>query len=172
MSTQQWRNRAFDLRAAAAAVDFAQTGPTADAIVSTYEFGHGFSMAAATKRVAWMLYGMALEAMMKAAMVARRQNPPAIHDLIKLADGNSLVLTEKQRGMLEVLSHAIIWFGRYPVPKASKRADVDKLGATLSEVAWSPLTESSLIKKWNGAMDWNSLEELWALASDFKDGDA
>lgn len=162
----QWRNRANDLRAAAAAIDFATKREAATAVVTTYGLGASFDMGVATRRVVWMLYGMALEASMKGILVARQQKPPLSHNLAKLARQIPLSLTETQIGVLDLLAHAVVWFGRYPVPTANHRDDVDRMSTTFSKIALSPSSPGSQFQRWNGALDWASLEELWRVITE------
>lgn len=73
--------------------------------------------------VAMMLAGFAIENLLKAIHIS--SNPAfnasgkfdvATHDLLKLADGIDLFLTEKEKVLLERLEQFLTWAGRYPVP--------------------------------------------------------
>lgn len=169
-SPTQWRNRAHDLRAAAAAIDFANRTSRGADVVAHYELGASFDMQVATRRVVWMLYGMSLECLMKAVIVARAQKVPKTHNLRRIAKAVELNLTESQLGVLDVLTHAIIWFGRYPTPTAENRGDVESMATAFSKVAMSPVPSAPMFTRWNGAMDWKALEEIWNATSDLGDG--
>jgi HEPN domain len=156
----QWMNRANDLHAAAASVDFGCSKDVASTMVSTYALGDGFDMSAATTRVKWMLLGMAIELAAKAALVARKEQPPQSHDLNALVARAGITVAEDERRVLEILTHAVVWFGRYPVPVGKRKSDVDALGV----LATATLTDEipgSMFRRTNGAMRWPALHSLW-----------
>lgn len=71
---------------------------------------------------AFMLYGFALENLLKGVLVARdanlvgdkKINVPKTHDLVALADLAKISLSTTQRDLLKRLSTITTWSGRYP----------------------------------------------------------
>ena len=67
-----------------------------------------------------MLCGMSLELIYKAIVVANNNEPNTrSHSLKELSKEAGLQVNNEQSGMLQILSEAIIWDGRYPVVNAS-----------------------------------------------------
>ena len=89
-----WLNKSTDLRSAAQAV---------------FESGQDCA-------VFRMLCGMSLEAIFKAVVVETRQSPRKTHNLNQLSRDAGLSYDVKEQKLLRILTEAIIWDGRYPVP--------------------------------------------------------
>lgn len=161
-----WRNLSADLRAGAAAIDSCQDGDAAGAVVKDYELGAGFEMSIATSGVRWMLAGMSLELMFKAVLVVREKEPPSIHDLRKLAQQANLTLSAEQNALLDILTHSIVWEGRYPVPKTEERME------ELEDLVMKNLyTRSPVgIHTPNHALSWEAFNAIWLVgAAAFRD---
>ena len=158
-----WYNTAMDLRASAAAVHHAiqcdSDFPTAD-----YGFPNGFRMSVACPRSYRMLWGMAFEVLAKAVAVATGENVREIHRLDDLAEIASVRYSSEQQAVLKIVSDAIYWHGRYPVPL--KEEHWQKLSSLtrstlLDEV---PLAEGSdaIVLCPNNKLSWECLDELWS----------
>ncbi|SED79312.1 hypothetical protein SAMN04490185_4205 [Pseudomonas frederiksbergensis] len=95
----------------------------------------------ALENVCSMLYGLSLENLFKAHWFLNKHGAPHLsswqpeakfpkevktHDLVKLAGLIDLGLSEKRRHILQHLSEAATWAGRYPCPIRS-----DDMGTTL-----------------------------------------
>lgn len=94
-----WYNKASELRSAAGALCGKSWNP-----------------------VYFMLSGMALELIYKAIVVAKGNEPNTkSHGLANLAKEAGLKVKNKQEGLLAILTEAIIWYGRYPVPKEQEK---------------------------------------------------
>lgn len=160
-----WLNRANDLRASAAALHHANTPAGARDIVHDYNLGEGFSMPAATTRVLWMLYGMSLEALFKGVVVASGREPQHVHNLAKLATRAGLTMNAEKRGHLAILSHAVIWQGRYPVPNAVK--EMHDLSKLVDDHLFDrkPAAGKLFILTPNRSLNWESFTDLWLEAS-------
>jgi hypothetical protein len=73
-----------------------------------------------------MLYGFALENLVKGVIVCRepdlvtkdglRNWPGQSHDLARLFERAEVSVTEEERAALEIVSQLIEWSGRYPTP--------------------------------------------------------
>jgi hypothetical protein len=107
-----WHNKAVDLHAAA--------GVLWKAIDSSQQQGTGISHAVACWSVYQMICGMALELLFKAIIVEKGREPKPIHRLDTLAQDAAVPFDSNEVALLQVLSEAIIWDGRYPVPKDMK----------------------------------------------------
>ena len=163
--SQYWFNKSSDLRAAAAALWMSTDGDIASEIVNDCELGTGFSMAVATPPVLHMLCGMAMELVFKALTVETGGTVnESTHDLLLHASSTGLSYTPEERELLKVLSHDIIWAGRYPTPKKeSQMADYNSLvrKALFDRVPMGNLTAL----QHNQALGWESFNSLWSKAA-------
>ena len=157
-----WYNKASDLRASAAAVHHAihadETFPKDD-----YGLSAGCRMDVACPLVYPMLWGMAIEALIKAVILERGIEIRQSHNLNQLARDASITFTAEQQKLLQILSDAIYWDGRYPVPKNQQQWDnlSDLKGETLYDKR--PLSETSTLQvlSRNDKLNWESIQELW-----------
>lgn len=115
-----WHNKALDLRGAAAALSYAIKNEPSDAkalcdLPEEYPFG------AALHETFLLISGLSIELLLKAILVlvsGGRFNAHHSHNLNLLASRiEPLKLTEEEKVTLNILSEAIIWQGKYPVPK-------------------------------------------------------
>jgi hypothetical protein len=79
-----------------------------------------------------MLSGMAIEAMLKGAIVRAnrpkmRRAPPAHHDLVKLSAEAKQDWNSAQVDLLRRLTTFILWGGRYPVATTSERTKAPRI---------------------------------------------
>lgn len=144
-SELRWRNKADDLRLAAEAVwESRKQGP-----------------------VYLMLCGMSLEALYKAIAVVRGKEVQHSHDLLGLAARAGLRVDVSEEGALELLTAAIVWDGRYPVPRKWRhlRGYRRLFHSVMSD---RYLTASSVaILRPNSALDWEHFCRLWRGADNF-----
>lgn len=160
-----WYNKATDLRGAAGLVWAGIHDEKASAIAERLGLGSGFDFAAACWPVYYMLCGMALELLLKAAIVQGGGEPKATHKLAELWHEVGLEADAQQTGLLEILSESISWAGRYPVPWQETR--FDRFGDLVDEHLMDhvPLGESGLeVMRANQSLDWPSFTRLWSIA--------
>ena len=156
-----WLNKANDLHASAGAVWLAMTEQYKGLFVRELGLGDGFDMSVACGPVFLMLYGMALELLFKAVAVASGNEPEFSHDLMELAQGAGVDITEYESNQLALLTQSIIWAGRYPVPKKT-----DTLATHYTHVwefLFDPVRDGQVrAKRPNRALEWTSLEPLFS----------
>ncbi len=159
-----WYNNASDLRASAAAVHNA-IHHDSDFPKEDYGLSTGFNMDVACPLVYRMLWGMALEALFKAVILESGNEIRNSHNLNQLARDAGLTFTDEQQQLLQILSEAVIWHGRYPVPKNEQHWD------DLADLTWKtlfdpkPLSPGSTLQVYspNDKLSWDSLQELWVV---------
>ena len=160
-------NKASDLRAAAGAVWIAMQDVEPDPRLG---MGKGFSMAVACPRVYRMLCGLAIELCIKAIIVARGDQPKITHQLPDLARQAGMSFDGGTNKILGVLSDAIVWTGRYPVPTGGDRkgrAAWEAAGAAELQALTTPVQDGKMqIRGPNGALDWVAFSVLWDTVSD------
>lgn len=159
-----WFSKASDLRGGAAAL-WASMNSESRKIAVKSGLGKGYRMSVALPSVYRMVCGMSMELLFKTIIVARGEEPKRSHLLVKLAAHAGVAYTAEQLGLLQILSEAIIWDGKYPIPNEAEH------GKELSRLERerlfdkSPLGETGLeILTSNGALDWDSYSELWRIA--------
>jgi hypothetical protein len=158
-----WYNKASDLRGSAGALWATMHDQNQSQVAEELGFWRGFSFSVACWPVYQMLCGMALELLLKALLVAQGTEPKTVHDLVALSKDAGLHLTEKQEALFEILSEAIIWEGRYPVPKQEPR--YRRFAELQWKHLWDPIqTASSLnFRRPNDNLSWQSFDGLWKL---------
>lgn len=160
-----WYNKATDLRGAAALVWAGITDKDPSRTARRLGLGAGYSFEVACWPVYVMLCGLALELLLKAALVARGFRPGKTHDLLLLWSEVGIRASDRQKGVLAILSESVKWAGRYPVPNDA--ADFERLvslGDRYLEHR-SPLGDSGLeVLRYNGSLDWESFGRLWTIA--------
>lgn len=156
----------MDFKAAAAAVKWASVPEHSSAVADRFGFGKGFSIGIATAGIGPMMWGMSLEMLFKACLVADGKKPPQNHDLDQLAGLAGIAFDEKDTKLLKLLSHYIYWVGRYPVPNQEARMDE---AASLSwEATMEPVPGASF-KRYNGAFSWENMERIWGKVGEVLD---
>ncbi len=158
-----WHNKASDLRASAGVLWVSMHGTDELFVAEKLGFPPGFSFSIACGPVYYMLCGMSLELLLKAVIVDRGIEPKATHDLVELSQAVSINLTQTQIGLFRILSEAIIWEGRYPVPKQERY--LQNLYELHREHLWDPVPEIMGIKllRPNNKLSWESFNDLWDL---------
>lgn len=159
-----WCNKSSDLHAAAGTLWAAMTPSASKALVAQLELGLGFDMRAALPSVYRMLCGLSLELMYKAILVCKAQDPPPHHDLVSLAAAAGVETTPRERALLKILTAAIVWDGRYPIPRTPSEQ------RTLQDLELKHLTErvggygKLVVVRSNRALSWTGYSDLWSLA--------
>lgn len=158
-----WYNKASDLRGSAGALWASMHDANAYPNAEKLGLGQGFSFTIACSPVYHMLCGMALELLLKAIHVERGAEPKATHNLVVLCQDAAITLTDAQTGLLRILSEAIVWEGRYPVPKQETRFH------QLSDL-WDkhlfdqiPFSGTLKLRRPNNNLGWESFNQLWEL---------
>lgn len=160
----RWSNKASDLRGGAAVL-WASMNSESREIAIELGLGEGFRMSVALPSVYRMVCGMSMELLLKTIIVARGKEPESTHFLDKLAADAGVVYTRQQLDLLRILSEAIIWDGKYPVPE--KEEHWEQLARLEEERLFDkvPLGDSGLeALRGNGTLDWDSYSELWGIA--------
>jgi hypothetical protein len=158
-----WYNKAEDLRAAAGLLWAGMGNEDGDAVAEDLGFGNGFSFRVACFPVYLMLCGLALELLLKAALVAQGRKPGDHHGLVNLWDEVGLARTPGQLGLLEILTESVRWAGRYPIP--TKQRDFDRLHDLTAKHLSDPVATiepNLVIRRRNAKLDWPSFNNLWA----------
>lgn len=158
-----WYNKASDLFGSAGALWENMHAADATTRAEKLGLGSGFSFEIACRPPYEMLCGMALELLFKAIIVGKRKEPKPIHNLVLLSEDASLSYSEKQRGLLRVLSEAIIWGGRYPVPKREEQFQEASEARREHLFDKVPLGKLYVFQS-NRSLSWESFTELWNIA--------
>ncbi|WP_218934526.1 HEPN domain-containing protein [Rosistilla ulvae] len=109
-----------------------------------------------------MLCGMALEALLKAISVESGQTPRRTHNLNQLARDAGIHYATEEQKLLQILSEAIIWDGRYPVPNDERHWGELKNLKLECLLDQEPLGNSGTltVNRPNDKLNWNSFEAL------------
>lgn len=86
-------------------------------------FGPGWSFSASLYPVFNLLAGLSIELILKATAKILDRPDQHHHRLTQLCDHVGLPLTEDHAAILDILTEAIYWQSRYPVPKSSEAWD-------------------------------------------------
>ena len=118
-----------------------------------------------TRPVYLMLCGLSLELIYKAILVVRKQSVPSKHILKNLANSAGIQSDRRKEDLLSILTEAIIWDGKYPVPKDEQHRKMVELSkienrSLVDYVEWKGTT----IPKPNKELGWDSFNELWTEA--------
>jgi hypothetical protein len=155
-----WFNKASDLHGAAAAIWFSMDDTRSKEIVEELGLDPAYRMSAAVRSVYSMLCGMSLELLLKAIIVDEGSEPRSTHNLNHLLKDAGISLSTQEQDLLAILSGAIIWDGRYPVPKTEShltRLDSLKGEHLFDKEPIGPLEALSP----NEALGWGSYLGLW-----------
>ena len=151
-----WFNKSSDLRAAAAALWMSQKEEVSRSIVEECGLGPGFRMDAAVPGVYLMLAGMSLELMYKSVLVAKATDVPPTHNLLRLAGSAGVQVADEETALLQILTEAVVWDGRYPVPKQVEH--YEKLHELVSQHLFD---RDGVFRTPNGALNWDGFDRLW-----------
>jgi hypothetical protein len=159
-----WYNKASDLHGTAGLVWAGMEDDQAPSTAVRLGLGKGFDFRVACWPVYLMLCGLALELLLKTAIVAKGAQPTKTHQLEVLWERVGLPLTAKEQGLLKILTESILWAGRYPVP--TREADFDRLADLQWEHLWSPSSNRATgldLRHPNGNLDWPAFGKLWSV---------
>ena len=156
-----WFDKSYDLKGAAAAIWSTMHPPSSPSDREprpkrrrTQDGG------VALGPVYWMLCGMSIELLLKALIVAQQQDPGKTHKLKQLAIKAGLQLDRRQQGLLDILSEAVIWYGRYPVPLEG--AQMQRFHDLSLQYLYGPVRVGRFkVLRRNSALDWPFFDELW-----------
>ena len=163
VTSMYWFNKSSDLHAGAAALWMSMEDDIASKIVNDCELGDGFKMDVAVGPVFYMLCGMAMELIFKAITVeAGGQINEKHHQLLQHLALTELTYSSTERKLLQMLSHDIIWAGRYPTAKSEDQM------VECRELAFKNLFErvpGATFLRPNDALDWKAFHGLWSKAT-------
>ena len=161
-----WFNKSSDLRASAAAVWMSTEPDLSKRIVEECRLGRGFKIGAAVIPVFHMLCGMAMELIFKALVVEQEKEVnEAHHDLLNHASMAGLTYSGRDRELLKILTHSIVWAGRYPTPTSKRKNHMEELSKLFRDNLFDrvPLSSMTILHP-NEALDWNSFNSMWSMA--------
>ncbi len=160
-----WFNKAHNLRGGAAVL-WASMNSESRKIAVEFGLGSGYRMSVALPSVYRMVCDMSIELLLKTIVVANGNEPEKTHSLGKLAEKAGVSYSSKQSDLLQILSEAIYWDGKYPVPL--KEGDWEELTRLEHECLFDKVSNGKVsldFLKRNVALDWDSYSELWSVAS-------
>lgn len=161
-----WFNKASDLRATAGLVWLGIKSKEADKMAEKLGLGKGFDFGVACFKPYHMLCGLSLELALKAIIVARKKDVPSLHNLNHLVDLAEVDYKKEELELMTVLSHFIVWGGKYPTPKELvKMEDYDYLIGKLFFRVKKQIG-SLEIKEQYRSFDWETFCGLWEKVSD------
>ncbi len=164
-----WFNRAADLRSGAAAVWYSMRIPS-DELNQELGLPHGNSLSAACWPVYHMLCGLAIEVILK-AVICQHKTVPESHDLIHLARVAEISISENEKRLMGYYQRAVVWAGRYPVPKDCTDQKLHEFYDYANSVLCKPAGKLGALTLYrpSGAADWENFHRLWRrLAEHFK----
>ena len=108
-----------------------------------------------------MLCGLSLELLYKAIILETGGEPPATHNLHKLASSAKIVMDADDLELLDVLTDHIVWAGKYPVPKGDRMNWDRHVGLMQDALTDRRLGSSLNIRHPNKRLDWSGYRKLW-----------
>ncbi len=153
-SPEWWHGKAEALRGAAAilrAYEKHELGVLAD----TYELGYGGIF---IEPVYKMLCGMSLELIFKGILIAQNKKIPRSHNLRDLAKSAGVGTPPETTTYLDLLTHAVKWEGRYPVPLTT--AEWLQEGNLHADVSGSGKL-SDIAKRVEFVVGWDAFDRVW-----------
>jgi hypothetical protein len=160
-----WWNKSSDLRGSAAALWASMDVEASQVLAERFGLGVGFDMRAAAPLVFRMICGMSLELLYKAIIVSRGAKPKHDHELVALARAAGIRLEVADEALVRILTEAVKWDGRYPVPK--ERATWDELSAMEREHLWDRGRSVGrfVVARPNHKLSWDGFDRLWREAA-------
>lgn len=160
-----WFNRAADLHASAGALWHVMQLGNQEQISKDLGFFPGHSMSVACRPVYLMLCGLAIEVVLKSALVKRGISFDKTHHLDALTTLLGITNSPNDLSILNLYEQSVLWAGRYPLPM---RCTDDKLRNFWS-LAGTVLTSSTNlgreygldIRVGNDADSWGNFDERW-----------
>jgi len=159
-TTLWWYNKSSDLYASARVLWIAMDAQKDSVLHKELGFGSGFAFDTACWPVYQMIFGMAFELMLKAIIVSTDDEPPHIHDLVKLSHFAEIELSLEEEKVFAILSQHILWDGRYPVPKNQGQLQIHYANCLnlLDKTEDLDVPQSSAL---NNPLDWDYLNAIW-----------
>ena len=160
-----WYNKSCDLRASSGALWFSMKNELLGTISTELNLGEGRS--ANIWPVYFMLCGFSMELIYKAILVVKNKKVPTKHTLCSLADLAGIHQDQRKEDLLSILTEAIIWEGKYPVPRdgqQNKMVELSRLEnrSLFDFVEWKGLK----IPRPNNELGWDSFNKLWMEANE------
>jgi len=159
---QYWMNKAEALRASAGAVWYCRHTMSNEELSEKLETELTVNISGDSWQVYRMLCGMSLELSYKASLIAMGKKIQKTHNLEWLAEQVCFQLSNRERGLLALLSECVIWEGRYPAPKDEQSLEyfvwlhyenLYRKVRTGNHIVLKPIEPDPL--------DWESYNELW-----------
>jgi len=164
-SPLSWYNKSCDLRASSGALWFSMKNELLKKISSELNLGKGRS--ANTWAVYLMLCGLSLELIYKAILVVKKQQVSTKHTLKNLADLAGIHSDRRKEDLLAILTEAIIWDGKYPVPRDEQQGKMVELSKIENRSLFDYVEWKSLkIPRPNNELGWDSFNNLWTEANE------
>jgi len=160
-----WYNKSSDLRGSAAALWVSREDEMSRRVVQECGLGSSFHLGAAVPSVFRMLAGMSLELVYKATLAALSSKIPHTHELERLATLAGVVVDAEDVALLEILTGAIVWDGRYPVPKTAEAYETHRNLEYDRLFDKEPLGGRFVVSTPNGALNWAGFDRLWGSGS-------
>jgi hypothetical protein len=157
-----WYNKANDLHASAGVLWISMKDAHRAIITEEIGLSSGFDLRVACENVCYMLLGLSFELLFKSIIVAKDclVKPPNIHKLGELAKIAEFEITNKEFGIISVLSSYIVWAGKYPVPK--KKEEYDRDIQNMEETLYDKTNNKKYsIVEYNKVLEWDKLEPIW-----------
>jgi hypothetical protein len=155
-----WFNKSSDLHTAAGALWYSRDESRSEIMVKELGLRDGFHMDMAVTPVYYMLCGLSLELLYKAIIVAKGSEFKRDHKLVALATLAGIDPDHKLKGLLEMLTEFIEWYGKYPVPKRYQQ--LEKTSNLIHKHLYDSKQSGNL--HWaepNDALSWQSFDSLW-----------
>jgi len=114
-----------------------------------------------------LLLGLSYELLFKSIIVLKNGsgNVSRIHDLVELAKTCKYALNEKETQLFMLLSHYILWAGKYPEPKTVDQSD--DFQKVFSKTVVKRFHKGNVYTSvYNGALEWDVNKELWEKIND------
>lgn len=162
-SSTYWHNTANHLHISAAAIYHAME---LEAAFPKDRFGlsEGVSMWADSTGAFRMLCGMSLECLLKGILQEQGQKLKKSHTLPELAKLAGVTFSPDDTALLQILSEAVYWDGRYPYPLEESHWN------NLNGLVWEhlhdkePLGDTGLSTyQANDKLDWEGYDRLWLM---------
>ena len=160
-----WYHKSCDLRASAGTLWFSKKNELSEKISSELNLGEGRS--GNTQSVYLMLCGLSLELMYKAILTIKKLAIPRKHNLKNLANSAGIQSNRQKEDLLSILTEAILWDGKYPVPTDDQLSKMTEL----AEIENRSLVDYAEYKginipRPNNKLGWDSFNELWTEANE------
>jgi len=132
-------------------------------IRSMLEMEDQYDFAIATPFVFFLLCGLSLELLYKALVIELGIEPPALHNLRKLAQLGSLTLDDADLELMDLLSIHVVWAGKYPVPRRGE-VEYDEAVRLTNKALMDRVPGMSIpIMRRNERLKWPDYPRIWRI---------